>query len=49
MKALNERATAITEYLQESAGLDSLSDRYKAGYLAAVRDVVHTSVEEISE
>jgi hypothetical protein len=49
MNELKLRASAITEYLQEYAGVDVSRDRYNVGYLAAVKDLLNTSVEEISE
>lgn len=49
MAGLQERANILIEELQEQAGVDSGRDRYIAGYLAAVKDILNTTYEEIEE
>lgn len=46
---LQTRENDIKDQLAESAGIDNLQDRYFAGYLAAIRDVVKMSVEDVNE
>lgn len=49
MSALDERGMLLTEQLQETAGINSRDDAYKAGYIAAVKDFLQVSTEEIKE
>jgi hypothetical protein len=46
---LQERAEAIKDILAESAGIDSQQDRFHAGYIAAVKDILLTQYEEIGD
>lgn len=48
-EALQLREKELTESLVSSAGTDSLEDRYKAGYIAALRDVYLITVEDVQE
>jgi len=41
-----ERRNVLREHLEKEAGLEPLTDRYNAGYIAAVNDLLNISVEE---
>ena len=41
MKALSVRAEYLTEQLQEHAGKDNLEDRFRVGYITAVKDILN--------
>ena len=47
MLGLRLRVEGITEHQQAEAGKDSLQDRFHAGYIAAVRDMLNISVEDL--
>lgn len=47
MESLKLRIEALTEVLQAEAGKDSLQDRYYAGYIAGLKDLLNISVEEV--
>lgn len=44
--ALREREADVLEALATSAGKDSVLDSFRSGYIAAVRDVVLTTLED---
>lgn len=46
---LQERADALKEILGEAAGLNPLQDRYHAGYIAAVNDILLAQFQDIGE
>ena len=39
--------TILTEQLQSEAGKEPLEDRFKVGYITAVKDILQVSFEEI--
>lgn len=43
---LQEQENLIAEELVASAGIDSLEDRFKSGYIAALRDVYLVRLED---
>lgn len=45
-EGLREQENLMKEMLAESAGIDSLEDRYRAGYIAALRDVFLVRLED---
>ena len=45
-EGLKEQEQAMTEALVTSAGEDSASDRFKVGYIAALRDVYLIRLED---
>lgn len=47
MQGLRNTSEGLTETLQSEAGKDSLQDRYHAGYIAAVKDILNIRVEEL--
>ena len=47
MLGLRLRLESLTEILQDEAGKDSLQDRFNAGYIAAVKDILNISVEDL--
>lgn len=47
MSGLQLRLEALSEILQNEAGKDSLQDRFHAGYIAAVKDMLNISVEDL--
>jgi hypothetical protein len=46
---LREQEINMMEVLGTSAGLDSVEDRYKAGYIAAIRDFYLIRLEDTEE
>lgn len=46
-QALQFRKQTLLEELETEAGKDPLSDRYRAGYIAACNDILNATVEEI--
>lgn len=47
MEDLQNRLLILTETLQNDAGKDSLIDRFNVGYIAALKDMLNISVEEL--
>lgn len=43
---LQEQEQSMAEQLVSSAGIDSLEDRFKSGYIAALRDVYLIRLED---
>ena len=43
---LQEQEASMAEQLVSSAGVDSLEDRFKSGYIAALRDVYLIRLED---
>lgn len=43
---LQEQEQSMAEQLVSSAGVDSLEDRFKSGYIAALRDVYLIRLED---
>ena len=43
---LQEQEAEVSEQLITSAGIDSLEDRFKSGYIAALRDVYLIRLED---
>lgn len=39
----------LTEVLQSEAGRDPLEDRFRVGYITAVKDILNVTFEEIRE
>ena len=48
-EALQVREKELTEALVTSAGESSTDDRFKAGYIAALRDIYLITVEDVQE
>ena len=46
---LDQRGVGITEILREQAGKEPLQDRFYCGYLAAVRDFLLVTLEDVKE
>jgi hypothetical protein len=46
MMHLEFRIKELQEILSESAGIDPLADRYKAGYIRACKDILDIDIEE---
>ena len=46
MAEFKSRQKALKEELAQSAGLDPLSDRFKAGVIAAYEDVVNIELDD---
>lgn len=44
---MRQRQVSLLERLEEEAGLEPLRDRYCVGYIAAVKDLLNMTVEEI--
>lgn len=44
--AIERRAEILTEELVSSAGINALNDRYKAGYIQAIRDFSDLDLED---
>ena len=47
MEDLQNRLLFLTETLQTEAGKDNLTDRFNVGYIAALKDMLNISVEEL--
>lgn len=47
MESLKIRIQDLTDILQAEAGKDSLQDRYHAGYIAGLKDLLNISVEGV--
>ncbi len=45
-EGLKEQEALLLEQLAQSAGIDSSEDRYRAGYIAALRDVYLIRLED---
>lgn len=46
---LHERIFDLHQQLGDQAGLDPVSDRHKAGYIAALKDIVNTDMDTIGD
>jgi hypothetical protein len=46
---LQERSNAVKEVLADSAGIDSLQDRFHSGYIAAVKDILLVQFDDVGE
>ena len=47
MQGLKARLDVLTDILQNEAGKDNLQDRFHSGYIAAVKDMLNISVEDL--
>jgi hypothetical protein len=48
-QGLQERKEALQEELGQAAGINPLQDRFAAGYIAAVNDILNISLDDIQE
>lgn len=48
-RELETREGQLVESLVQSAGVDPLEDRFRAGYIAAVRDFTRMSADDMEE
>lgn len=49
MAAFDERAAAMTEYLQFNVGKDNRQDIEYSGYIKAIKDLLQITVEDVKE
>lgn len=49
MRFIEELISTDTEYLQSNAGVDPLTDRWKAGHIAGFRDVLEYQFGETDQ
>lgn len=47
MNELDARIQAVAGLLADSAGLDSLNDRFRVGYIQAYRDTIAITIDDV--